>query len=885
MPASRTPATAGSSGSTGTLDEAVLCQTLADHHGGPARMVVGIALRQHLDGLVLTPTELIHNNRHLKALLAKTTLVESALGKVATVQARLPGQEAKARRRALDNAVAETSAKARAVQLAFTGLPRGRALIDSILRAPPGRSPTGDAAFDLRAAVCLELEECRTWTSKLDALIQLFPAEREDALSAALDEVIGDLLASPAATQELLGSTPAGGSPLVALCDLLFGRVPMEAFGPNRLGVLNGLFRQGRLPAARDLVLERIRRQLRAPQPLGRGTAEQEADLLRMLIGHLLTPAGLTGGAAMADALTVRYSRRLEQGGATAYRRSIVGLSETQPDLICRIHYLAAVSAVPAAERHIGEIVDALDAALKNELLVENMVLQTPDTALLRRSLTGAVEAIRLSGLREDERERIAARAASVVDEFARRGRLIQRLRQIEPLPRRRTIRLAELACSGLVSDDGALSILRQHILDTARQPQFQAELAAAQGDDIAQAEVRRLYELLDRLRQMPLTSAKTLPQDVQPGPASTPAFTYEPCGATALPTVPAPAVRKPALPVSTAAVTVTVPRPSPSALCPGCFVPKAPREVCRECGYPVRVQNRSGVHLLPGTRLLSRYLVGRVLGQGGFGATYLGWDERLQVKVAVKEFYPANLVSRATGSPGVVPFSDEHALSFSTGLAKFLEEARMLARLREVKEVVSVQDFFGENGTAYIVMELLDGRTLKRHVVESGGRIDARKTLSLLSPIMKALHAVHEQGLVHRDISPDNIFLTSGGDRKLLDFGAARHAAGMGADLTVILKPGYAPPEQYAPDGKQGPWTDVYALCATAYYALTGKTPPDATSRFMSDRVPRLAESGATVAPGFEKVLLSGLSMRWQERPRSMRDLLVALTGTLNGP
>ena len=881
MPASRTPATAGPSGSAGTLDEAVLCQTLADHHGGPARMVVGIALRQHLDGLVLTPTELIHNNRHLKALLAKTTLVESALGKVATVQARLPGQEAKARRRALDNAVAETSAKARTVQLAFTGLPRGRALIDSILRAPPGRSPTGDAAFDLRAAICLELEECRTWTSKLDALIQLFPAEREDALSAALDEVIGDLLASPAATQELLGSTPAGGSPLVALCDLLFGRVPMEAFGPNRMGVLNGLFRQGRLPAARDLVLERIRRQLRAPQPLGRGTAEQEAELLRTLIGHLLTPAGLTGGAAMADALTVRYSRRLEQGGATAYRRSIVGLGETQRDLICRIHYLAAVSSVPAAERHIGEIVDALDAALKNELLVENMVLQSPDTALLQRSLTGAVAAIRLSGLREDERERIAARAASVVDEFARRGRLIQQLRQIEPLPRRRTIRLTELACSGLVSDDGALSNLRQHILDTARQPQFQAELAAAQGDDIAQAEVRRLYELLDRLRRMPLTSTKAPPQDVQPGTAST----HQPCGATAPPTVQAPAVRKPALPVSTAAVTATVPRPTSSSLCPGCFVPKAPREVCRDCGYPVRVQNRSGVHLPPGTRLLSRYLVGRILGQGGFGATYLGWDERLQVKVAVKEFYPANLVSRAAASPGVVPFSDEHALNFSAGLAKFLEEARMLARLREVKEVVSVQDFFGENGTAYIVMELLDGRTLKRHVVESGGRIDARKTLSLLSPIMKALHAVHEQGLVHRDISPDNIFLTSGGDRKLLDFGAARHAAGMGADLTVILKPGYAPPEQYAPDGKQGPWTDVYALCATAYYALTGKTPPDATSRFMSDRVPRLAESGATVAPGFEKVLLSGLSMRWQERPRSMRDLLVALTGALNGP
>ncbi|MDQ2102016.1 serine/threonine-protein kinase [Azospirillum isscasi] len=882
MPASRTPASAGAPGPAGTLDEAVLCQTLADHHGGPARMVIGIALRQHLDGLALTPTELIHNARHLKALQAKTSLMEAALGKVATVQARLPGQEAKARRRALDNAVSETSAKARAAQVAFTGLARGRTLIESILRSAPGKSPTGDVAFDLRVAVCLELEDCRTWAAKLDALIQLFPAEREDALSAALDEVIGDVLASPAATQDLLGSTPAGGSPLVALCDLLFGRVPVEAFGPNRLGVLNGLFRQGRLPAARAMVLERIRRHLRAPQTLGRGTAEQEADLLRTLTGHLLTPAGLTGGAAMADALTVRYSRRLEQGGASAYRRSIVGLSETQPDLICRIHYLAAVSAVAAAERHLGEIVDALDAALKNELLVENMVLQTPDTALVRQSLTGAVKAIRGSGLREDDRERIAARAASVVDEFARRGRLIQRLRQIEPLPRRRTIRLAELACSGLVGDDGALSILRQHILDTARQPQFQAELAAAQGDDIAQAEVRRLYELLDRLRQMPLTPAKAPPQAIRPEPAST----FEPCGATALPTVLAPPVRSIALPMSMAAVTVPMPvaGAAASGLCPGCFAPKAPREVCRDCGYPVRVQNRNGIHLLPGTRLLGRYLVGRVLGQGGFGATYLGWDERLQIKVAVKEFYPANLVSRAAGSPGVVPFSDEHAQSFSAGLTKFLEEARMLARLREVKEIVSVQDFFEENETAYIVMELLDGRTLKRHVAESGGRIDARKALTLLSPIMKALQFVHDQGMIHRDISPDNIFLTSGGERKLLDFGAARQAAGKSADLTVILKPGYAPPEQYAPDGKQGPWTDVYALCATAYYALTGKTPPDATSRFMSDRVPRLADGGATVPPGFEKVLLSGLSMRWQERPRSMRDLLVALNGALNG-
>ncbi|XKH35992.1 serine/threonine protein kinase [Azospirillum doebereinerae] len=145
----------------------------------------------------------------------------------------------------------------------------------------------------------------------------------------------------------------------------------------------------------------------------------------------------------------------------------------------------------------------------------------------------------------------------------------------------------------------------------------------------------------------------------------------------------------------------------------------------------------------------------------------------------------------------------------------------------------------------------------------------------------MKALQTIHEQGLIHRDISPDNIFLTNGGERKLLDFGAARQAAGQGAGLTVILKPGYAPPEQYSNEGRQGPWSDVYALCATMYLALTGKTPPDATARFMNDRIPKPNALGAGLAPAFEKVLLSGLAMRWQDRPQSMRDLLRAMTGS----
>ncbi|MBP2290603.1 serine/threonine-protein kinase [Azospirillum rugosum] len=895
-------------GPVGAFDEADICTTLADYHAPQSRIVIGAALRQYLDSMVLTPTEVIHGAKALRQLLDQGPLVEVAVGKIATVQARTPGHDPKSRRSAIQDAIAETNAKARVAQVAFGTLPKGRPPIDAVLAGGPGRSPTGDASYDLRVAISLELADHRTWSAKLDRLIELFQGDADARLSAEVDGVIGDILCSVAATQELFGAALPPGGLLVRLCDTMFGRVPMEAMGPNRTGILNGWFRQGKLPVARSMALDRIRRQLRAPQPLGRGTADQEAELLRVLSGHLLTPMEVMGGGAMADALTVRYSRRLEQGGASAYRRSIVGLSETLADLMARIHYLAAVSTVPAAERHMGEIADALDAALGNELLVENTIVQTPDTPRFQQAIAGAVAAIRASGLPEETRVRIAGRTEFIVDEFAKRGRLAQRLRQVEPMLRRRTIRLAEIACSGLVREEGALPLLRQHILEIVRQPQFQTDLVTAQHDELAQAEVRRLYELLDQLRQAPPPSpcqpapqpqsqSRPEPPASRPRPAESAPVSSRPSQRSTAPrpgthtalTAPAPGVapaaaRGPAAP-SPAAPSPTASSSADAAMCPSCFGRTVVQGMCRGCGYPKQSDNRNGVHLMPGTVLLGRYRVGRVLGQGGFGATYLGWDDRLRIKVAVKEFYPANLISRVPGASGVIPFSDEHARSFAAGLSKFLEEARLLARLRDVKEIVSVQDFFEENDTAYLVMELLEGRTLKKYVAECGGRIDARRTLTILAPIMKALHAVHEQGLIHRDISPDNIFLTTGGERKLLDFGAARQAAGQDSSLTVILKPGYAPPEQYSHDGRQGPWTDVYAMCATTYQALTGKAPPDATSRFMNDKVAKLSECGVSVPPAFESVLFAGLSMRWQERPQSMRHLLRAMTGTLDAP
>lgn len=874
----------------GSLDEAELCGALADYHALPARMAIGVVLRQYLDPLCLTPTELIHLAKPLKTCLDQGTVVEAAISKVAAVQARVPGQEQMRRRQAIRSAVDESWVRARAAQAAFGAMPRGRRPVDWLLSQGTA-TPTGDADYDLRVAVALELVEIKSWGGKLDRLLELHQWDRDERLAAAVDGVIGDVLASVAAGADLFGANLLPGTLLSTLCDMLFGRIGMEAMGPNRIGVLNALFRQGKLSMAKSAVLDRIRRQLKAPQPLGRGAFDQEAELLKTLTGHLLTRDGLIGGAAMADALTVRYSRRLEQGGASAYRRSIVGLSEGQPDLLCRIHYLTRVAATAAGERHADEILASLDAAVGNELLIENMLVQTPDTALLERDFGRALAAVRSAPLPADACERIAARAERSVDEYVKTGQLAARLKQVEPVLRRRTIRLAEVACSGLIREDGALPLIRQHILEIVRQPQFQAEIAQPDSD-VAQAEVRRLLHLLDRLRQM-ATAATPPPVPIpvpgpvahQPGPRNADTV----CNPAAGLPVAAPAAQPPAGRASADTILIGAPTPAaaPAAsdgLCPSCYAARGTAGACATCGFPMKSDNRPGVHLVPGTLLHGRYRAGRVLGQGGFGATYLGWDDRLRVKVAIKEYYPANLIARIPNAASVSPFSDEHAEMFAAGLTKFLEEARTLARLRDVREIVGVQDFFEENGTAYLVMELLEGRTMKRYLADCGGRIDVKRTLSVVTPIAKALQAIHEQGLIHRDVSPDNIFLTNGGERKLLDFGAARQTAKPANGLTVILKPGYAPPEQYSNEGRQGPWSDVYALCATIYLALSGRTPPDATARFMNDKVPRPSELGVALPPGFEKVLMSGLAMRWQDRPQSMKDLLRAMTMALAG-
>ena len=278
---------------------------------------------------------------------------------------------------------------------------------------------------------------------------------------------------------------------------------------------------------------------------------------------------------------------------------------------------------------------------------------------------------------------------------------------------------------------------------------------------------------------------------------------------------------------------------------------------------------------LKPGTVLNGKYAIGGVIGEGGFGITYMGRDLTLDMPVAVKEYYPAGNVNRNTGSSNEILLTySKTQTEFNEGKHKFLAEARILARLTDAPGIVNVRDFFNENNTAYIVMEYLKGITLEKYL-QSVGKIPVEKILTLMYPVMDALEQVHQKGLIHRDISPSNIILTGKWDIKLLDFGAAREVSpGGDKSLSVLLKHGYAPEEQYRGRGVQGAWTDVYALSATIYKCITGVVPEDSLQRMYFDDTKRPSELGVDISPEMEEVLIRGMSVQQQDRYQSMKEL-----------
>lgn len=302
--------------------------------------------------------------------------------------------------------------------------------------------------------------------------------------------------------------------------------------------------------------------------------------------------------------------------------------------------------------------------------------------------------------------------------------------------------------------------------------------------------------------------------------------------------------------------------------------------DICPYCGYERGTQPREAYHMPPGTMLAERYRIGRVLGFGGFGVTYLGWDEVLLRKVAIKEYLPGEFSTRIPGQTVITTYEGERSEQFNGGLGKFLEEAKILAKLESANGVVRIYNSFQENNTAYIVMEYLEGRTLKEYL-EQRGKLSEKEAKEILHPVIVALKEVHEMGILHRDIAPDNIFLTNDGKVKLLDFGASRFATtSHSKSLSVIIKPGYAPVEQYRSRGDQGPWTDVYSLAAVFYKMVTGITPEDAMERVEKEELKKPSKLGADISRNTEHAIMNALNIKIEDRTQSAKILEQELYG-----
>lgn len=319
--------------------------------------------------------------------------------------------------------------------------------------------------------------------------------------------------------------------------------------------------------------------------------------------------------------------------------------------------------------------------------------------------------------------------------------------------------------------------------------------------------------------------------------------------------------------------------------ICYNCFGKlEEEQKYCPLCGYDLQSEAEKYPIALPcGSVLNGRYLIGRVLGQGGFGITYKAQDWKTKQVVALKEYMPDTLANRTDGTM-VSAYSEKRMESFEYGKKCFLDEARTLAEFIGNPNIVRVHSYFEENGTAYFVMDYIEGQSFQEYIEQRGGRVSWQEAERIMLPAIEALSVVHEKGIIHRDMTPDNIYITKENVVKLLDFGSARYSWGnQSQSLDIILKHGYAPIEQYSRHGRQGPYTDVYSVAACFYYSITGRIPPDSIDRPGDDSLIPPSSLGINIPVHIEDAILKGLSIYSADRFPNMREFIIALRGDEN--
>ena len=308
--------------------------------------------------------------------------------------------------------------------------------------------------------------------------------------------------------------------------------------------------------------------------------------------------------------------------------------------------------------------------------------------------------------------------------------------------------------------------------------------------------------------------------------------------------------------------------------ICPNCFHTPYEGGACPRCRYTA---TESGMALPYGVVLCGRYILGRLLGAGGFGLTYLALDISDNRVYAIKEYFPTSLAVRDRA--GRMKYGGTGDLRvFEHGRRSFRREAEYLTIFKGEPLIVQVSNLFDANDTVYFVMEYLDGANLKALLRGLGGKLPLSYAVEILVTMTKALQTIHSRGLIHRDISPENIFVTKAGEKKIIDFGATREIGGP-SDGAILLKPGFAPPEQYSRRGEQGPWTDIYALAASFYLVLSGVKIPDAKERGSGTPLASLESLVPEAGSALSHVVDKALALDAHQRYRSADEFLSALS------
>lgn len=317
-------------------------------------------------------------------------------------------------------------------------------------------------------------------------------------------------------------------------------------------------------------------------------------------------------------------------------------------------------------------------------------------------------------------------------------------------------------------------------------------------------------------------------------------------------------------------------------SICYNCFKKyDAEFAFCPYCGQILQELPRDEYLLSPGTLLLDRYLIGKAVGSGGFGNVYKAWDKKLETVVAVKEYYPQSIVNRIPGTDEVVLVSGKNRKEFEYGKSRLLQEARNIAKFSSHKNIVNVFEFFEENNTSYMVMEYLHGMPLNKYLAECGGKLDTETATFVVSAICDALLPLHKAGIIHRDISPDNIYVCENKVITLFDFGTAEFPDGKN-ELPVIVKQGFAPPEQYESENRQGAWTDIYALGASMYLLLTGQKPAASPDRKVIDALKTPAELDPEISEQLSNAVMKAMAIDMHLRFQNVSEFKKAIQGEL---